>query len=272
MNDPNVEVVESAECDGVVFQVLRYGTLSGGSSWAVAERIYALNRTNTRLHQVRLELSKSEARVESGALYFRRGNLEMENEVGGVGGFAKKIASKMLTDETAFKPTYSGTGEIYLEPTFGHFAIVQLDSETLIADKGMYFCSSADLDIGVFRNKAAAGHYGGEGWYQTKIEGTGLCVLALPVPRSEIKVVHLDNDQLHVDGNFALLRKGDIEFTVEKSSRSIMGTLTGGEGLLQTFRGSGEVWLAPTQSVYQGLERSQLAALSTAKGNSHTKT
>ena len=54
--------------------------------------------------------------------------------------------------------------------------------------------------------------------------------------------------------NFALMRTGQIEFSVEKSTRSLLGTLTSGEGLLQTFRGTGSVWLAPTQAVHQRLQ------------------
>jgi uncharacterized protein (AIM24 family) len=268
----STEVVETLQEGGASFQVLRFGELSGGQSWSVSDRIYALNKTNTRLHQVRVELEDASVRVEAGALFFRRGRLEMSSDVGGIGGFAKKMASKVLTDESAFKPIYQGTGEIFLEPTFGHFALVQLNDERLIVDKGMYYCSSIDLEVGIAKNKAAARHLGGEGWFQTSISGTGVCVLSLPVPRSEIQVVELRGDALHVDGNFALARKGDIEFSVEKSSKSLIGTLTGGEGLLQTFRGTGEVWLAPTQAVYEGMRRSQLGRLSDFKGSSGTAT
>ena len=57
----------------------------------------------------------------------------------------------------------------------------------------------------------------------------------------------LDNEKLSVDGNFALMRHDSVDFKVEKSSKGI------GEGLLQTFSGSGKVWIAPTQGVYEKL-------------------
>jgi len=61
-----------------------------------------------------------------------------------------------------------------------------------------------------------------------------------------------------------------IEFSVEKSTRSLLGTLTSGEGLLQTFRGTGSVWLAPTQEIYQRLEAGGMASMSATTSISAT--
>ena len=38
----------------------------------------------------------------------------------------------------------------------------------------------------------------------------------------------------------------------------------GGEGLLQTFRGTGSVWLAPTQDIYQKLQAGGMASMAAA--------
>ena len=92
-----------------------------------------------------------------------------------------------------------------------------------------------------------------EGLYQTKLDGNGVVALQSPVKADEVLKVPCDDEVLRVDGNFALLRKGDVQYAVEKSSRSTVGTLTGGKGLMHTFRGTGEVWLAPTQGVYERL-------------------
>ena len=82
-----------------------------------------------------------------------------------------------------------------------------------------------------------------------------------PVPADEVLRIDLKDETLQVDGNFALMRTGRIEFSVEKSTRSLLGTITSGEGLLQTFRGTGSVWLAPTQEVYQRLQAGGMASL-----------
>lgn len=56
---------------------------------------------------------------------------------------------------------------------------------------------------------------GGEGLFQTKIEGTGIIALEIPVPQDEILKYELTGDRLQVDGNFAILRSGNIKFSTE---------------------------------------------------------
>ncbi|HET7322060.1 MAG TPA: AIM24 family protein [Longimicrobiaceae bacterium] len=221
----------------------------------MANLVHSLNRAGARLRQVHVTLEGGGLRTEAGALHFLKGEIEMESSAGGPSGLAKKMASAVLSGESVFKPTYRGHGEVFLEPSFGHFILLRVENEEMIADKGIYYCSDVGLEVGAVRNSDLAARLaGGEGWFQTRIAGRGLCVLHSPVPPAELKHYRLNNETLRVDGNFAVLRKGLIDFTVEKSSRSLFGSISSGEGLLQTFRGTGEVWLAPTQSVYAWLQ------------------
>jgi uncharacterized protein (AIM24 family) len=135
------------------------------------------------------------------------------------------------------------------------------------------YCGQGSLDIGsAVQKNVSSALFGGEGWFQTRIRGSGICVLESPVPADEVLRIDLKDETLQVDGNFALMRTGKIEFSVEKSTRSLLGTLTSGEGLLQTFRGTGSVWLAPTQEIYQQLQASGVASLSAATRTSNTAT
>ena len=102
--------------------------------------------------------------------------------------------------------------------------------------------------------------FGNEGICQTSIKGSGIVVLELPVPESEIFKCKLFNDTLKVDGNFVVLRTSNVKFTVEKSS-SIMGSVTNGEGLLNVYSGVGEVWLLPTQNIYTDLANEGLTRM-----------
>ena len=45
-------------------------------------------------------------------------------------------------------------------------------------------------------------------------------------------------------------------FKAEKSSKSWLSSTVAGEGVLQTFSGTGSVWIAPTKGVYESLSRS----------------
>ncbi len=202
-----------------------------------------------------------------------RGHIDLQNPAGGVGGLGKAMFRKMLTNETAFIPRYSGSGQIYLEPSFGDYLIYTLKNEELIADRGLFYCSEASLDVGIAMQKnISSALLGGEGLFQTQVRGSGIAVFELPVPASEVRCIHLNNETLKVDGNFALMRSGQIEFSVEKSSKGLFGTLSSGEGLLQTFRGTGRVWIAPTQSIYNRMSLRGLSGLSAAQHSSNTST
>ncbi len=251
-----LEIIESAKgAGGFSVDIVAYKRLEGGQDIATAESLFMANQAGIKLKHVRIKLSNSAATLEPGALYFMKGNIKIEAAAGGsggIGGIARGLASKVLANETFFRPKYSGSGEIYLEPSFSHFMIVSLkEKQSLIVEKGMYFCSEGTVGVSVELNKnVTAGAFGGEGWFQTKIVGPGVCVLASPVPAAEILCYELQNETLQVDGNFALMRTDGIKFSVKKSTRSLLGSVASGEGLLQTFEGTGKVWIAPTQSVY----------------------
>ncbi len=113
--------------------------------------------------------------------------------------------------------------------------------------------------------------FGGEGLFQTKLSGTGIALLELPVPQEEIIEYNLNNETLKVDGNFSVLRNGKINFTVEKSTKSIIGAATGGEGLLNVYRGTGTVWVLPTKSIYDKLKIGGVSLVNASKKGSNTR-
>ncbi|QWW19417.1 AIM24 family protein [Schaalia sp. 19OD2882] len=55
----------------------------------------------------------------------------------------------------------------------------------------------------------------------------------------------LDNDELRIDGPLAVMWSPGLQFTVERSGRSLLGSMASGEGLVNVFRGSGRVVLSP---------------------------
>jgi uncharacterized protein (AIM24 family) len=267
------EVIDSAEDDRFKVEVLAYASLGGAKDSQTAATVYFANQAGIRLKQVRITLRDGEAIAESGALHFMLGRVEMESKIGGVSGLGKAMMNKFVTKEAAVLPRYRGTGQIYLEGSFSHFLIHRLGGGEVIADKGMFYCGQGTLEVGsAMQKNVSSALFGGEGWFQTRIKGSGICVFESPVPAKEVLRIDLEDETLQVDGNFALKRTGRIDFSVEKSTRSLLGTLTSGEGLLQTFRGTGSVWLAPTQDVYQRLRAGGMAALGVAPRSSNTAT
>ena len=254
VKDPvNIEVLDSAISigNGCKIEILQYEKIEGSKDIATAEALYYANKSGLKLKQVKITINNSEVILEAGALHYMKGDIVMESKLGG----KKALKSKFLAKETAHKPKYIGTGEIFLEPSFGHYIIYKLNNESLAVNKGMFYCceASVDIDIIMIKNVTAA-LFGGEGLFQTNLTGTGLAVLESPVPLSEIKKIDLIDDKLSIDGNFALMWTDGVAFTMERSTKSLLGSATSGEGLLQTFTGTGSVWIAPTESIYSLLK------------------
>lgn len=270
-----LEVVDRAEApDGSVVEVLQYRDLKGSSDIRTAQSLFFAEQSGMHLKMVRIRLKGGHVRVEPGALYFMKGSLEMKASTGG--GLIKGLARKVTSGESFFVNEIHGTGEIYLEPTFGHFFLHYVDDKEggVIVDKSLFYAGTAGLDITSVRQKnVSSALFGGEGLFQTRIVGVGIAVLYSPVPRDEILCYALNGDKLSVDGNFALMRSERVVFRAEKSSKGLISTAVSGEGLLQTFEGHGYVWIAPTQGVYEKLSRpAGLLALAGPPGSIGTQT
>ncbi len=188
---------------------------------------------------VKITLENETVRAESGALYYMRGQIEMESKAPSVGGFLKSLA----TGESIFRPTYSGTGELYLEPSLGGFHVYELQGEEWILEGGAYWASDASIELDVHREKALTALKSGEGFldFQTKVRGTGKVVLSAQGPVEEVT---LENDKMVVDGKYVLGRSGSINYTAQRAAKSLMGSLTSGEGLVRIYEGSGKLLMA----------------------------
>jgi uncharacterized protein (AIM24 family) len=212
-----------------------------------------------KLKMVKCVVQNETVRAESGALHYMRGKIEMTSAAPTVKGLLKSLA----TSENIFRPTYQGTGEIYFgPPTFGEYEILDLQGEEWILDRGAYVCSDAAIDVGVWRNKALTAVFGGEGWYQTTVKGTGKVVMQAP---GRVQRLELRDDRLSVDGRFAIARTAGLKFDVQKATKSIFGSMSSGEGLLNIFEGTGTVLIAPIPNAMQNLVTSIAAAFPTAK-------
>ena len=241
------------------FQILEYDNLQGAMGLNTALQINLMKESSIRLKQVRIILDDSEVKIESGSLSYMKGNIEIINKTGGIIGLGKKFFSSKVTGESMFKPILRGTGEVFLEPSFGHFTIIELEDEEIVIDDELFYACEEGIEVEPVMQKSVSSMiFGKEGIYQTRLRGSGIVVLEIPVPEKEILRCKLFRDVLKIDGNFAILRSGNIEFTVEKSGTTLIGTALNGEGLLNVYRGTGEVWLVPTDSVYTSLKQSGL--------------
>lgn len=271
MNISNKLAMISEMRNDTIFQVLEYDDLEGASNLNTAIQLDFMRKSNIKLRQVRIILDESAVKLEAGALSYMKGDIEIINKTGGIIGLGKKFFASKVTNESTFKPLFQGKGEIFLEPSFAHYALIELEDEEIIVDDGLFYACEESIEIGVAMQKNASSIvFGNEGIYQTKLKGSGIVLLEIPVPEKEILRCKMYRDTLKVDGNFTLLRSANIEFTVEKSGTTLIGTALNGEGLLNVYRGTGEVWLAPTKSVYNDLEDKGLKELTVSSKSRDT--
>jgi uncharacterized protein (AIM24 family) len=192
----------------------------------------------------KITLNQSTAIVESGALHYMLGYIQMQAEMPSLGGIAKS----WVTKEKAVRPIYSGTGEIFLVPTFGEINLLELrGNEVWILDKGCFLASDATVELGVFTNKLMTSFFGGEGMFQTQVSGYGKVFYTSPGP---LRRIDLRGETLTVDGSFAVARSASLEYKVEKANKRLFGTWLSGEGLVNTFSGHGTVLISPMTNRY----------------------
>lgn len=117
----------------------------------------------------------------------------------------------------------------------------------MVLDDGLFLaCESKIQQKVIARSNLSSAMLGNEGLFNLCLSGQGIAVLESPVPRDELIEVILENDELRVDGKFAIAWSNSLEFRVEKSGKSLMGSAVSGEGLVNVYRGSGKVLMAPT--------------------------
>ena len=98
------------------------------------------------------------------------------------------------------------------------------------------------------RSNLSSAVLGNQGLFSLKLSGSGLAVLESPVPRNELIEIELENDEIKIDGNFAIAWSDTLEFTVEKSGKSLIGSAVSKEGFVNVYRGTGRILLAPVMS------------------------
>lgn len=203
---------------------------------------------NVRKRQVLCDLSKANVTIQAGAMQWMAGNVSATTGIKGVGDLFGKAVRGKVTGESAIKPEYTGDGLLVLEPTYRHLILLDLNdwNGSIVLDDGLFLaCDSALKHKAVMRSNLSSAVAGGEGLFNLGIEGTGTLCLESLCPREELIEITLEKDVLKVDGNMAIAWSGGLEFTVERSGKSLIGSAASGEGLVNVFRGTGKILLAP---------------------------
>lgn len=218
---------------------------------ATAQKAYFSSEMNVRLRQVEITLDGTNTvKTQAGSMQMMLGNVGMETGVKSAKGFLGAMVSAAVTNETAVKPEYSGVGQVILEPTYKHIIlqdVAEWGNGGLVVEDGMFLASEGTVVHKVVENtqSLSTALLSDEGIYNLSFTGSGIVALESYVPFEELVVYELDNDVLKIDGNMAVCWSGSLDFTIEKATKNLLGSLASGEGLVNVYRGTGKVWVSP---------------------------
>ena len=220
---------------------------------AVTEYFMAKMGVRRRQLVIRVE-NGSSVTIQAGAMQWMLGNVEMTTGIKGAGDLFGKMVRGAVTGERAIKPEYRGNGMIVLEPT--HKFIILQDVSTwgaggMVVEDGMFFASEGTVQHRlVARSTASSALGGGEGFFNLALSGSGVVALESNVPYEELITIDLVGDTLKIDGHMAVAWSSSLEFTVERSGKSLIGSAASGEGLVNVYRGTGKVLMSPVASSF----------------------
>lgn len=242
-SNPNIRIASEMGA----FTVLEYmKDLSVRPDTAVTA--YYMSQMNVHKRQLVCDLSASPVTLQAGAMQWMLGDCEARTGVKGIGDFVGKMARGSVTGESAVKPEYSGSGVVVCEPTYKHLILTEVSGWNggLVLDDGMFMACESGLkqSIQTRRNFSSAAA-GGKGLFNLCLSGRGVACLESAYPMAELVEINMQNDVLKIDGPYAVAWSGSLDFTVERSTKSLIGSAASGEGLVNVYRGTGRIWMIP---------------------------
>ena len=216
---------------------------------ASALNAYYCSQMNVRKRQVVCDLSKADITTQAGAMQWMLGDVNATTGIKGVGDLLGKAVRGKVTGESAIKPEYTGSGILVLEPTYRHLILMDAGSwnGAVVLDDGLFLaCDSKLKHKAVARSTFSSAVAGNEGLFNLSLSGQVIFCIEAECPKEELVEISLQDDVLKIDGNYAIAWSASLQFTVERSGKSLIGSAASGEGLVNVYRGTGKVLMMPT--------------------------
>jgi uncharacterized protein (AIM24 family) len=123
---------------------------------------------------VRATLTDEAIQTQRGALSYMTGAIDIDARIPGVGAMIRRV----LAEQSIIWPSFSGTGEVYLESSPGGFELFELTDSTWMLERGVFWASEGNVKLSMHRETVLTSLYSGEGFIalSTKVSGTGKIV------------------------------------------------------------------------------------------------
>ena len=230
------------------FQVIEYQRDLSVSPHSAITAYYSA-QMNVKQRQLVCRLAQARVTIQAGAMQWMLGNVNATTGVKGVGDLLGKAVRGKASGESAIKPEYTGDGILVLEPTYKHLILMDAADwgGSVVLDDGLFLaCESTLQSKTVMRSSLSSAVAGGEGLFNLSLNGSGVFCIESDCPKEELIEITLQNDVLKVDGNYVIAWSKALDFTVERSGKSLLGSAASGEGLVNVYRGTGKVLMMPT--------------------------
>ena len=191
---------------------------------------------------VKVGLDDDDVRAERGALNHYKGAIAMDVPFPSL----KAWWVSLFSDESLIRPRYYGTGNVYLDSSLGGFHTMQVEpGERWILDTKCFWASDGEVKLSIHREPFWTAYWADQGffWYKTALNGDGQAVLSVLGP---IEEVHLDDDQLVVDGPQVVAHTAGIRLSMRRPARSWISYWMSGQKLAYCYRGTGKLLLCTT--------------------------
>lgn len=194
------------------------------------------------VHYVDITMKDETVRAEAGALSYMTGDIAVHSRlIPSITGAIKSF----LAEQAIYRPTYTGTGVVTLESSLGGFHVMDLDHESWVLERGIYWASEGSVDVSFHRVDFWTAFRAGEPliYLQTKVQGSGKVAMRTRGPIQEMTLAK--GQRLSVDGKSVIGWSSDVRFRIRRPTINFFGKYTSGQGRLRVFFGPGRVILNP---------------------------
>lgn len=180
-------------------------------------------------------------KAESGAMVSMSPTLELKGTTDG--GIMRGLG-RMLSGEKFFFQEINaarGDGEVLLAPvTMGDIQAIELDgSYKLLVQKDGFLAGTEGIEVSTKMQNLTRGMFSGEGFFIVEISGKGTVFLSSYGAIHEVKLAH--GEEIVIDNGHLVAWPGYMQYSIEKSSRGWISSVTSGEALVCRFRGEGTI-------------------------------
>lgn len=188
------------------------------------------------------------ATLQTGIMQWAAGSESAVPDVRGDDDMTDKAADRVVHQGSAIKPEYTGKGRIVCRPTSSHIVLIDTSEwlDSVVLDDNLFLACDNTLSHELQRYSNRSTHLTRRmRFYNLRIDGSGTLAIESPCPKSELFYVDLNNDILRVEDDYVLMWTSTLDYYVEQSCRPHIGSSISGETLVNVYRGSGRVILAP---------------------------